>query len=115
MAREKYRLTVRHGPRVTRNAFEDLDDAIAELRRQVGAIRGEGNLATAHGFREYPPKELVHARLELSIGGPLRGREAGIDVMGDGALVAYRGVIRKQTLEPGDGADAVDAVREALR
>ena len=115
MAREKYRLTVRHGPRVTRAAFEDLDEAIAELRRRVGVIRGEGDLATAHGFREYPPEERVHARLELSTGGPLRGREAGIDVMGNGALVPYRGVIRKQSLEPGAGADPFDAVREALR
>jgi len=56
----------------------------------------------------------VQARLELSAGGLLRGREAGLDVMGDGALVPYVGVIRKRRLEPGRGQSAFDAVREAL-
>ena len=44
----------------------------------------------------------------------VRGREAGIDVMGDGALVPYAGVVRKRRLEPRDGETAFDAVREAL-
>jgi hypothetical protein len=56
----------------------------------------------------------VHARLELSAGSLLRGREAGLDVMGDGALVPYTGVIRKRRLEPGRDQSAYEAVREAL-
>jgi hypothetical protein len=52
--------------------------------------------------------------LELSTGGVLRGREVGVDVMGDGALVPYAGVVRKRRLEPRDGGTAFDALRTAL-
>ena len=65
-------------------------------------------------LRRYRPDRLVHARLELSTGGLLRGREVGIDVMGDGGLVPYTGVVRKRELEPADDETAFDAVREAL-
>jgi hypothetical protein len=56
----------------------------------------------------------VHARLELSAGGLLRGGEAGLDVMGDGALVPYAGTIRKRRLQPHRDQSPFDAVREAL-
>jgi hypothetical protein len=41
----------------------------------------------------------------------VRGPEAGIDVMGDGAVVVYRGAIRKQPLE----ADTLDEAFARLR
>jgi len=77
-------------------------------------IRREGPLEEVSALREYAPEQRVHARLELSSGGFLRSREAGIDVMGNGALVPYRGVVRKRTLEAPDGGSAFDAVRRAL-
>ena len=77
-------------------------------------IRDEGPLTTVRSLRNFEPSQRVHARLELSTGGVLRGREAGLDVMGDGALVPYTGVIRKRRLEPDRGQSAFDAVREAL-
>jgi hypothetical protein len=73
-----------------------------------------GRLGSAQGFREYSPDERVQARLELSVGGWLRGRDAGIDVMGDGSLVPYAGGIFKRTLEPAAGEDEFDAIRGAL-
>jgi hypothetical protein len=110
-----YRLTVRHGPKVKRERFDGLDEAIAAMERRTEEIRDEGPLASVKALRDYEPGERVHARLELSTGGVLRGREAGIDVMGDGALVPYAGVVRKRRLEPGDGETAFEAVRGALR
>jgi hypothetical protein len=77
-------------------------------------IRRVGPLEEVSALREYAPEQRVHARLELSSGGFLRSREAGIDVMGNGALVPYRGVVRKRTLEAPDGGSAFDAVRRAL-
>jgi hypothetical protein len=109
-----YRLVVRHGSRVEREAFDSLDDAIAVMERRSEEIRGEGPLTVVKALRDFEPAQRVHARLELSTGGVLRGREAGIDVMGDGALVPYVGVIRKRRLEPGRGRSAFDAVRQAL-
>ena len=57
----------------------------------------------------------VHARLEVSGPGLLRRTEAGLDVMGDGRLVPYRGTVFKKQLDPARGQNAYDAVREALR
>jgi hypothetical protein len=56
----------------------------------------------------------VAARLEISGPGTIRRPEAGLDVMGDGALVPYRGAIFKRRLEPARGESPFDAVWEAL-
>jgi hypothetical protein len=111
----KYRLTTRHGSRVQKESFESLDEAIQAMERRSGEIRREGPLSEISALRDFKPGQRVHARLELSTGGVLRGTEGGIDVMGDGTLVPYVGGVRKRKLEPPDGGTAFDAVREALR
>ena len=108
-----YQLTVRHGPRVERERLDDLDEAIARMRRRAEEIRADGPLAAVKAFRDYGPEQRVAGRVELSTGGWLRGRDAGVDVMGDGSLVAYAGGMRKEPLEP-QGHDPFAAVREAL-
>ena len=85
------------------------------LERRAGEVRREGPLEEVRALRDFEPGRRVHARLELSTGGVLRGREAGVDVMGDGALVPYAGVVRKRKLEPRGGATAFEAVRDALQ
>jgi hypothetical protein len=109
-----YQLTVRHGSQVDRERFDDLDEAVAELRRRAEEVRGEGPLETVSAFRDYEPGKRVAARLELSSGGWLRGREAGVDVMGDGTLIPYAGGVRRKPLESGQGRSAFEAVRKAL-
>jgi hypothetical protein len=99
---------------VEREGFATLDEAIAVLERRTQQIRSDGPLEEVSSLRDFEPGQQVHARLELSAGGLWRGREAGLDVMGDGALVPYTGVVRKRRLEPRDGETAFDAVREAL-
>jgi len=77
-------------------------------------VRRQGNLRAISALRDFSPGQRVHARIELSGPGLLRGREGGVDVMGDGAVVAYRGAIRKEAL-PADSLDeALDHLREAL-
>ncbi len=95
-----YRLTVRLGPKVNRARFERLEEAIAELRRQTEEIQATGALPTVPMLREFEPAERVAARLEISTGGWLRGRAAGVDVMGDGSMVPFRGGIARRELEP---------------
>jgi hypothetical protein len=109
-----YRLTVRHGPEVERESYESLDEAVAELERRAEQIRSEGGLDEVKMLREYEPRERVHARLEVTGPGLLRRSDAGIDVMGDGAVVPYRGAVMKRRLEPRGGQSPYDAVREAL-
>ncbi len=110
----RYRLTIRHGSSVERESFDELGEAVASVERHVQEIRGEGPLEEINALRDFEPGQRVQARLELSTGGLLRGREVGIDVMGDGGLVPYAGVVRKRLLEPTEGKTAFDAVREAL-
>ncbi len=105
---------MRHGPEVTREQFDTLEGAVDALRERAEAIRAEGPLEGVVSLRDFEPAEQVHARLEISSGGLLRGRDAGVDVMGDGSLVPYRGGMRRSHLDPGDGQTAFDAVGEAL-
>jgi hypothetical protein len=109
-----WRLTIRHGSSVDRKTFDSLDAAIAAMERASEEIRDEGPLEEMNALRDYEPGQRVHARLELSTGGLFRGREAGVDVMGNGALVPYTGVVRKTKLEAREGESAFDTVREAL-
>ena len=109
-----YHLTIRHGSKVAKQRFDDLDQAIGAMEERVREIRRGGPLGEINALRDYGPSQQVHARLELSTGGVLRGREVGVDVMGDGALVPYAGVVRKRRLEPRDGGTAFDALRTAL-
>jgi hypothetical protein len=109
-----YRLTVRQGPRVTREKFEDLDDAIAALERYAKDIRSAGPLESHKMLREFEPEVQVAGRVELSTGGLLRrGEDAGVDVMGDGTFVAFRGGMRRTELDPGRHGP-FEAVRRAL-
>jgi hypothetical protein len=109
-----YRLTIRHGPRVARESFDELDAALAAMGRRADEIRSEGPLDEVSAIRTYEPGQRVHARLELSTGGFFRGREAGLDVMGDGTLVPYVGVVRKRRLEPARDESAFYAIRREL-
>lgn len=110
-----WKLTVRHGAEVTREEFEQLDDAIAELGRRAGEIRAEGPLEAVSAFRDFEPAERVAARIEISGRRLLRAPTAGVDVRGDGSLVPFRGAVRREEIEPERGEDAIDAVRSALR
>ena len=108
-----YKLTIRHGSRVERERFDDLDDAMAQLCARAEEVRAEGPLDSATAFKEYAPGARVAARLEISTGGMFSGRDAGVDVMGDGRVVPYSGGMRKRPLEA-DGRSPYDAVRKAM-
>jgi hypothetical protein len=109
-----WNLTVRHGSDVEKESFGDLDSAISELRARAESIRGEGPVKEVSGFRDYEPKDQVHARLEVSGKGLLRPPTAGVDIRGDGEVVPYAGGIRRRPLEPEEDEDAFGAVRRHL-
>jgi hypothetical protein len=109
-----YRLTVRQGPKVRHEKFEDLDAAVAALEARAKEIRAAGPLAPRKMLREFEPDVQVAGRVEISSGGFLRrGDEAGIDVMGDGTFVAFSGGMRRTELDPGNRGP-FEAVRRAL-
>ena len=110
----RWKLTVRHGPDVDSQAFEDLDEAVAAMRGRALAIRAEGPVERAAGFKDYEPRDQVHARLQLSGGGLLRKQVAGVDVRGNGEFVPYRGGVRREELDPSGHETPFDAVRDTL-
>lgn len=109
-----FKLTIRHGPAVSREDHETLEGAVASLREHVGQIRAEGNLPEVSMLRTYEPGDRVKARLEISTGRALRSRDAGIDVMGNGALVPFRGGVFRKPIEPRSAETPYDAVEAAL-
>jgi hypothetical protein len=109
-----YKLTVRDGPKVSREKHESLEGAIAALRAHTERIRAEGDLPAVSLFRTYEPGDRVRARLEISAGGVLRSRDAGIDVMGDGGLVPFRGGVFRKQIDRDRGDTAFDAVERVF-
>ena len=110
-----WRLTVRHGARVRRESFESLGDAIAAAEEATREILADGPLESVKMLREYEPAQRVAARLEISTGGWLRGGStAGVDVKGDGTIVAFAGGTGREGLKPRQGESPFDAVARSL-
>ena len=84
------------------------------MRDWVQRVRAEGNLPEITMFRTYDSGSRVHGRLEVSSGGWLRGKDAGVDVMGDGALVPFRGGAFRKELDPEEGETVFEAVARAM-
>lgn len=110
----RWKLTVRHGSEVERRSFDDVDDAVAEMRRRALEIRAQGPPKKASMLREFAPADQVQARLQLSGPGLLRRPVAGVDVRGDGTFVPYRGGVRREELDPTDFPTPFDVVRKTL-
>ncbi len=115
MSRPAWKLTIRHGPDVTHEGFDDLGQAVEAMRERALAIRSEGGRRkTEKVLREFKPGDQVHARLELSGRGWLRKPVAGVDVRGDGTFMPYRGGIGREELDPTDHETPFALVRETL-
>jgi hypothetical protein len=98
-----YKVTVRRGPKIKHDRYDTLDQALAAVERHAyGGTRPVEALG-----RRYEPGTLTAARIELK-GAKQR---AGIDVKGDGSLVAWTGRIVRKPL-PGD--DAIAALRQSV-
>jgi ribulose 1,5-bisphosphate carboxylase large subunit-like protein len=85
------------------------------MREEVDEVVAEGPLPERKMIRDYEPATQVAARFEISSGGLIGGDTAGVDVMGDGRLVPFRGGVMRRELEPKGNQTPFDAVRKALR
>jgi hypothetical protein len=109
-----WKVTVRHGSSVGREKFATLDEAIADAHRRVDQIRREDRLPPISMLRDFTPAQRVAARIEISGPGLIRAPEGGIDVMGDGAAIAYTGAVRKEQIEADSLEDAFEKLAQAL-
>ncbi len=110
-----WKLTVRDGPRVSHASFDDLGEAVAEMRRRALEIRAGGPAKPVSAVRDFAPGDQVRARLQLSGRGLLRKPVAGVDVRGDGTFVPFRGGLRREELDPSGYDTPFDAVRDTLQ
>jgi hypothetical protein len=103
-----YQVTVRRGPKVERERSETLDEAIETLERHARTAPRRAGVEFVN--RRYEPGDLVAARIEVKGSGV----RAGVDVRGDGSMVAWTGRMRRAEIERKFGESAPDALRRAL-
>jgi hypothetical protein len=111
----RWKLTVRAGPEVSHESFEDLDEAVAEMRRRALEIRSQGPAKAVSMLRDFSPGDQVQARLQISGRGLLRRPTAGVDVRGDGTFMPFRGGMGREELDPTSHETPFDVVRETLQ
>ena len=102
------RVTVRRGPRVERERFEGLEEALAfvERRGQELESSADAHVVNVPLGRSFEPVQQVVARIAVS--------GAGIDVRGDGSSEAWTGRVRRRLIEQRDGESAYDALRREV-
>jgi hypothetical protein len=111
-----WKLTVRAGPRVERQRFERLADALDAAEKRARELADEApREAIDVKTRRFEPVQQVAARIEVT--GPQRllaSVSGGLDVRGDGSTEAYVGRVRRELVEQRRGENAYRALRRAL-
>jgi len=112
-----WRVTVRNGPSVEKLRCETLPEALDALEQRARAVAdGNGLDEIDLHVRRYKPGDQVAARAELK--GPQRLRpiiHAGIDVHGDGSVVAWSGGVKREQITMVGGETAYAALRRAVQ
>jgi hypothetical protein len=106
---DEYRLIARVGPKVEKERFGSLDDALESLAARIGGVDRARDRQVLG--RDYEAVRQVAGRFELR--GP--GFRGGIDVRGDGSAEAYTGWVRKRVIQPEGRETAVQALARAIR
>jgi hypothetical protein len=111
-----WKVTIRTGPRVERQRFDVLDDALNAVEARVKELAKSTTRDVVDvRFKRFDPVQQVAARIELS--GPQRlipSVHAGVDVRGDGSTEAYLGRVRREVVKQRKGETAFSALRRAM-
>ncbi len=112
-----WRVTVRMGPRVEKLRCETLPEALDAVEARARAVADGSRLDEVDlHVRSYAPGDQVAARAELK--GPQRLRpfiHAGIDIRGDGSVIAWSGGVRRERIAMVGGETAYAALRRAVQ
>ncbi|MBX5468754.1 MAG: hypothetical protein IRZ21_02525 [Thermoleophilaceae bacterium] len=108
-----YRVTVRHGPKVERERYAELEGALDALERWAARLAREADARPVDLklVRRFDPVRQVVARIEVSGPGRLR---AGVDVRGDGSVESFTGRLRRRLVPQRPRESAVDALRREV-
>lgn len=111
-----WKLTVRTGPHVERERFDELSAALDALEARGKELARELPRDPVDAkLKRFEPIQQVAARLELA--GPERlaaSVRCGVDVRGDGSIEAYVGRLSRVVVEQRKGESAYRALRRAL-
>jgi len=110
----KWKVTVRIDSDVSKQIFGDLDSAMAAVEAAAEEALADGPLGTVKAFRDYSPDQLVKARIEVSGKGLFKPPTAGLDIQGDGGMLAFSGGIVRKPLEANSRKQVFAAIRQAL-
>ena len=110
----KWKVTTRYGPDVSRQGFDDFEDAMAALEAATAEVLEDDPLDTVKAFRDYTPDQLVKARIEISGKGLFSPPTAGIDIQGDGGMLAFSGGVKRKPLKANSRKQVFAAIRQAL-
>ncbi|MCB0869236.1 MAG: hypothetical protein KDB52_00220 [Solirubrobacterales bacterium] len=109
-----WKLTIRHGSDVSRERFDDLDQALGAARKAAAEVIAEGPLDSVSAFRDYGPSDQVNARIEITGKGLFKPPTAGIDIRGDLSIVPYAGGVRREAMEGANIAQAIKSLKMFL-
>jgi hypothetical protein len=108
----RYTLTIRTGPKVERERFDELGAALDALEARLTPLEGRSIRDTVDlRYREFAPVAQVAVRGEVAGPSRLRG---GVDLRGDGSAEAYTGRMRRRLVKQRRGETAFAALRRAL-
>ena len=112
----RYTLTIRTGPKVERERFEELESALDALEARLTPLEGRSLRDTVDvRYREFAPVAQVAVRGEVAGPGRLLAAvRGGVDLRGDGSAEAYTGRMRRRLVEQRKGESAFAALRRAL-
>ena len=109
-----WKVTVRNGPSVTREGFDELEPALADARAKAAEILAGEPMAPVKAIRDYEPAQLVRARIEISGKGLIAPPTAGLDIHGDLSLTGFTGGVRRKPIEGDNLRDVFREIRAAL-
>jgi hypothetical protein len=112
---ERWKLTLRRGPKVTVERFTSRDAALDALDRALAFTAVERLPATRVFHREIEPESRIALRAELA--GPQRvwpRVHVGVDVRGDGSAEPFTGRVNRSIVAVKPGESAADALRRVV-
>jgi hypothetical protein len=112
----RYTLTIRTGPKVERERFDELESALDALEARLTPFEGRSLRNPVDlRYREFAPVAQVAVRGEVA--GPgrlLPAVRGGVDLRGDGSAEAYTGRMGRNLVKQRKGETAFAALRRVL-
>ena len=110
----RYTVTIRNGPRVERERFASLEEALGRLRDRMENLSPVRRRTVDVKVQQFEPQAQVAVRGEVSGPGLFSRVTGGVDVRGDGSAEAYTGRVTRRLVEQRAGETPYDALRRAL-